>query len=338
MLVRIALLFSLLFAAPAAAHGPERWESGPDAPLPRQEAAFAALGDSLYLAGGFEEGGAESARQDVYDIGARAWSIAPPMPEPAHHISAAGLGGRVFYVGGLQTLGFVPTGRMWAYDPATRLWSLKAGLPAGRERGAGAVAVHDGRIVYVGGARVVADGSGPPRRVAVAMVDMYDPATDRWTALPDMPSARDHLAAAVVGHKLYAVGGRALRMDMPVAATEVLDLKKLEWRGGLAPIPSPRGGLAAGVVGDEIVTVGGENPLPGGPTPLDVRVHDDVESYDPEKDRWRTRTRIPLARTGIQGAVHEGHLYVASGGVGKQVLTTASLAVFLPGPAGGGGG
>ena len=37
---------------------------------------------------------------------------------------------------------------------------------------------------------------------------MYDPATDTWTVLPSMPTARNHVAAGVVDGKLYVVGGR----------------------------------------------------------------------------------------------------------------------------------
>jgi hypothetical protein len=37
--------------------------------------------------------------------------------------------------------------------------------------------------------------------------EVYDPAANRWTALAYVPTARDHLAAAVIDGRLYAVGG-----------------------------------------------------------------------------------------------------------------------------------
>src|SRR3712207_8784728 len=107
----ISALLVLLLAAPATAAPPERWQTRSPAPLPRQEAAFAELDGKMYLAGGFEHGGLESARHDVYDIASDSWSMGSPMPEPAHHLAAVGLDGKVYYVGGLQTLGFRPTGR-----------------------------------------------------------------------------------------------------------------------------------------------------------------------------------------------------------------------------------
>jgi hypothetical protein len=38
--------------------------------------------------------------------------------------------------------------------------------------------------------------------------EIYDPAANRWTPLAYVPTARDHLAVAALGGRLYAVGGR----------------------------------------------------------------------------------------------------------------------------------
>lgn len=328
MTARLALLFLLLVSAPAAAE-PAGWDAGTPAPLPRQEAALAALDGRLYFAGGFEHGGAETSRHEVYDIATATWSLATPLPEPAHHLVGVGLGGRIYYLGGLQTLAFNPTGRMWAYDPGSGLWSQRAGLPLGRQRGAGAVAVHDGRIVYVGGQRIVFE-NGFPRRIPVAEVDVYDPATDTWTRMPDMPTPRDHFGVGVVGDTLYAVGGRALRFDQPVAATEALDLRTGAWTIGLAPIPTKRGGFATGVVGGRIVAIGGESPHAAGATPLHVHAHEQAEAYDPDEDAWRTLPPMPLPRYGIQGAVEDRGIWVAGGGTGMSVDATAALHVLYP--------
>lgn len=328
MHIRLALLISLLLAAPAAAHDPGRWESKPAAALPRQEAALAELNGKLHFLGGLEQGGADSLRHDVYDIAAGTWSAALPLPEPAHHPSAAALGGKVYFLGGCRTVMFVPTGNTWAYDPAAGTWAQRASLPAGRDRCAGAVAVHDGKLIYAGGQRILEGGT--PRRVAVALVDAYDPVTNTWTALPDMPTPRDHFGVGVVGDTLYAVGGRTLRFELPVRATEALDLETLTWRGGLAEIPTARGGFAAAVVDGRLITIGGESPHPAPPTLLDAHINDEVEAYSPADDAWRSLAAMPTPRYGIQGAVFGGGIWVAGGGVGKSVLTTGALDVFYP--------
>lgn len=315
MLARLTVLLLLLLAATAQAQPPGRWESKPAAPAPRQEAAFAELDGKLYLAGGFEYGGADSARHEVYDIASESWTVATPVPEPAHHLAGAALDGKVYYLGGLQTLQFLVTNRLWEYDPAAGTWTLKSGLPADRARGAGAVAVHGGRIIYVGGL------SGPNE--AVDLVDAYDPATDTWTPLPDMPTPRDHLGVAVIGDTLYAVGGRQGAFETEVAATEALDLGTMQWRGGLARIPTLRAGFATAAVNGEIITVGGEGP---------EGVYDDVEAYDPVTDLWRTLAPSPIPRHGVQGAAHGGGVWLAGGGTDLLVAATGSLDVLFPGP------
>ena len=59
--------------------------------------------------------------------------------------------------------------------------------------------MYGGKIYYAGGLH---DGK------AVAWFDVYDPSTETWTQLPDMPRRRDHFQAAVVDGKFYAIGGR----------------------------------------------------------------------------------------------------------------------------------
>lgn len=316
MLVRLlgALLTSLVLAPSAVAGPPGHWESQPPAPAPRQEAAFAALGDKLHLVGGFEYGGADSARHEIYDVATRTWTVAAPLPEPSHHLQGAAIGSRLYVVGGLQTLQFVVTGRLWEYDPGTGMWSARASLPAGRARGGGAAVAHDGRLYFAGGLR-----DGAPQ----AQVDVYDPATDSWTALPDMPTPRDHLGIAVVDGLLYAVGGRQASFESEIAATEALDLAKGTWRTGLARIPTLRAGFATAAFNGEIATVGGESQA--GP-------HEHVEAYHPATDSWRTLAPMPLPRHGIQGVAHSNGVWVAGGGTDLLVAATAALDVLYPGP------
>lgn len=328
-MVRFALipLLLLLLLLPATGRADDgRWSSHSPAPLPRQEAALAELDGKLYFAGGFEHGGAESARHEAYDIVTDTWTALPALPEPSHHLVGVGLQDHVYYLGGLQTLAFAPTGRMWAYHPPSRTWSPKAGLPPGRQRGAGAVTVHDGRIYYVGGQRIVFEGPRL-RRIPVAEVDVYDPRTDSWSPLPDMPTARDHFGVGVVNGVLYAVGGRRLAPTPPVPPTEALDLATGLWRQDLAQIPTPRGGFATAVLDGLIVTAGGES-FPEGSPPLVVHAHDEVEAYDPAADLWRPLARMPSGRYGIQGATRRGRLWVAGGGAGLSVDATAILESF----------
>jgi hypothetical protein len=135
--------------------------------------------------------------------------------------------------------------------------------------------------------------------------DVYDPATNSWSQLPNMPQARDHFHAAVVGGKFYVTGGRALDINATITSTVAFDFSTNTWQTGLAPIPTARGGFAAGVLGTEVVVIGGEG---GGNT------FATVEAYNTTTNTWRTLAPMPTARHGIQAAECNGGLYVAAGG------------------------
>ena len=40
-----------------------------------------------------------------------------------------------------------------------------------------------------------------------SIVDVYDPETDTWTTAADIPLSREYHTAAVVGGKIYVIGG-----------------------------------------------------------------------------------------------------------------------------------
>jgi hypothetical protein len=120
-----------------------------------------------------------------------------------------------------------------------------------------------------------------------------------------MPRPRDHFQAAVVGNRLYVIGGRDSELGQEYSETDAFDFATRRWITGLAPIPTERGGFAAAVLADEILVIGGE---------LTDRAVRTVEAYDTRRNRWRTLDPMPTPRHGIQAVVFEGAVYVAGGG------------------------
>src|SRR5262249_11461272 len=75
--------------------------------------------------------------------------------------------------------------------------------------------------------------------------EVYDPAANRWTALAYVPTARDHLAAAAMDGRLYAVGGRIDgNYSRNLASNEAYDPATGRWEQR-APLPTARSGIAA---------------------------------------------------------------------------------------------
>jgi N-acetylneuraminic acid mutarotase len=269
---------------------PGKWELRAPSGLPRQEVSYVELAGKLYLAGG-------GTAQQRYDPQSNSWTNLAPLPENLDHIQSVATGGRIYYIGGLNQWPSPQSTEVYIYDPATNSFSQGAPMPSTRARGAGGVAVYNGKIYYAGGLH---DGT------AVPWLDVYDPVANSWTALPNMPTARDHFHAAIVGGKLYAIGGRNVQIGATTPVNEVYDIAASRWSTGLAPLPTPRGGFAAAALGDEILIIGGEG--------AGSQTFNTVEAYNVVTDTWRTLAPMPTARHGIQAAVCNGGVYIADGG------------------------
>jgi N-acetylneuraminic acid mutarotase len=94
--------------------------------------------------------------------------------------------------------------------------------------------VADGKIFAVGGSNSL---TREP-----AEFEQYDPATNRWTILPNMPTPRVFLGAAAVQNRIYTIGGIGDSLDYH-ATVEVYDLVNNTWNKR-ADLPTPRNRLA----------------------------------------------------------------------------------------------
>jgi N-acetylneuraminic acid mutarotase len=146
------------------------------------------LGRTLYF-----YGGADANRNDVstmwslnLDDPAASWVQRASLPAPRNHVGGAVAGGKLYVVGGqqLQDENSIFKADVWAYDPATNSWSTKSALPyPPRSHIASATMVRNGKII-------VAGGEGDPNRAQLAYVDSYDPVTNAWTRLTNLPAGR----------------------------------------------------------------------------------------------------------------------------------------------------
>ena len=87
---------------------------------------------------------------------------------------------------------------------------------------------------------------------------VYDPATDAWQSRNELAVARDHLAAASIGDRIYAGGGRLTSYARNLSITEVYDPDLDEWIQR-APLPTTRSGIGAVAVGGRLYVFGGES-------------------------------------------------------------------------------
>jgi len=292
----VALLVGVAGCGYRGPEGPGFWSTHTALSLgPRQEMGVAAVDGKVYVVGGFDGSGQPVATVEAYDPSADSWTQRASLPAPLHHVNVAAVGSKLYVVGGLSGSSFTASGTTLEYDPALDRWTSLTSMPDGTERGASGVAVLDGRIVVAGGLR----GD------SVADTSFFDPATNAWSTLQPLAVARDHLGAANVGGRVYAVTGRA--GGELKAAVEVLDADTGSW-SRRADIPTARGGVAAAELAGRLVVMGGEGNVADS-----AGIFHQTESYDPSGDVWRTEAQMRTARHGIGAAVVGSRVFVPGG-------------------------
>ena len=110
-------------------------------------------------------------------------------------------------------------------------------------------------------------------------------------------------AAAIVGDKLYVLGGFQVVSNQPTDEVQVYDLQSQQWSLA-SPMPSPRGGHAAVVLDGRIHLLGGGNS---------VSTIADHSEYDPGTDSWRDLAPLPRAEGSPAAVVVDEKIYVIGG-------------------------
>lgn len=283
------------YVPPPPSGGVGQWTVLPESRYRRSEQTFtySSRSQRFYLVGGIGKVEGDQVRLiEEYNPATRTWATVGALPTNINHVQAVEANGQIYIIAG-----WVAPFATYVFDPVTHQVTTKAKMP--RPRGAGGVAVHDGKIYYAG-------GLDPFTRKSTPWTSVYDVATDKWSELPDMPRARDHFGAAIVDGKLHAIAGRHVVREEPVVDHDVFDLTTGRWSTGYAPIPTARSGTATAVIGREIVVLGGEIVWSQPTKRL-------AEAYNVDTGTWRQLAPMPVGLHGIQAATCNGSIYVAGG-------------------------
>lgn len=299
------------------------WRPGPPLPEPRAAGSLVRLGRRLHFFGGFafrdtpdrlDNTSAAHWSLDLDDPAA-AWVPAAPLPTPLGHLSGVALDGRIYAIGGQVRHDRGPEDRadVYLYDPARDAWEARASLPTPRSHAEPGTFALRGRIVVVGG-RNNTTTSGPSEMNQVAM---YDPDSDLWLDLPQLPYTRIAPIAVPFGDEILVTNG-GLSWNRP----ERLSLAGLlggSWEAEHPAAPLAPGAAAGAVVGRRLLLIGDAIT--------------ETLSFDLSLGLWEAAAAHPprpLAGAGQAAESVGGRLYVF-GGVGPaaralQIYDPASAA------------
>jgi N-acetylneuraminic acid mutarotase len=211
----------------------DKWTRRADMPTPRNALSAAVVDGKIYAIGGWgydrPEGGWESidptatgrdfSTVEVYDPKTDTWAARADMPTPRSHMTVSAVGGKIYAIGGGARIVAGRSGEwlsvLEVYDTETNRWARAADLPT--PRSVMSSGVVDGRIYVMGGAFSRGSASSAEELLrtmrTLSVVEVYDPASGRWTRGADLATARGWFSTSVVNGKVYVVGGQSLAPD-----------------------------------------------------------------------------------------------------------------------------
>lgn len=198
----------------ALVDGADTWQSR--TPMPtgteRGGSGVAVHAGQVWVFGGFRDDAAV-ADASTYVVAENQWLALPPMPGARDHLVAGAIDGMLYVVGGRDSAIEAHTDVVWVFDPKAETWS--EGTPAPTSRAGLAGAVHE-KLLYVFGG----EGNADAQSGVFPQAEAYDPLSDSWQALPDMPTPRHGMGAAAVGDRVHVPGGADVEAFGPVATHE----------------------------------------------------------------------------------------------------------------------
>ena len=275
-----------------------RWQPTTLPPFGVAEGQRVSLNGKLYVFGGFDSTYRccrPTDRTFVFDPVAATWQPLAPLPPMngtgyggVTHAGFATDGQDVYFAGGYtsndkhtaQTFG---TSEVWRYNVAGNDYTRLPDLPEARS--AGQLAYYNGSLYYFG-------GSNDRRKADVGTLFILDlkAGATVWREGAPMPNPRNHLGAAVLNGKIYAIAGQHDHDNKLTTQNDVdvYDPKTDTWQQVASlPLAVSHNANSSFVMGGRIIVVGGEvDHLKG---------VNNIFAYSPETDSWTELTPLPLA-------------------------------------------
>ncbi len=244
--------------------------------------------------------------------GMGAWITKAGLIHSRSEVAVGEVGGKMYVLGGYAD-GNVAQPFDEEYDPKTDTWRERASLP----RGANHIAAVglDGKLYAIG-------GFVEQNYNAIPDVSAYDPASDSWTALAPLPQPLGAMAVAAFGGVIHAVGGAGGKTSddrHTIAVHYIYDPKANAWTES-TPLPFPREHL-------NLIPLGGKLYAIGGRIDNFSQNLQTIYVIDPAKAdaKWQALPLMPTARSGTQGAVLDGKIFIFGGEKFGGVFNTSEM-------------
>ena len=206
----------------------DTWTQKTDMPTPRKTKTCVVDG-KIYAVGGWSTATEQSKLEtvEVYDPATDTWAKAQSMNHARCSAAISVVNGEIYAIGGIgwppnrdpsgQYLSSRYLSNVEVFNPKTNQWQERTEMSV--PKAAHSTSVIDGKIYVMGG--YLKEGR---KSKILSAIEIYDPATDRWTQESDMLIGKSGHATEVVDGQIYIFGGG------PPTSVQVYDPKTVSRR------------------------------------------------------------------------------------------------------------
>ena len=205
----------------------DTWTQKGDMPTARSYFSTAVMDRKIYAIGGTsifkEQYRLETV--EVYDPSTDTWAKARDMNHARSCAALSVVNGEIYAMGGwglseIQDQPEPVLSSVEVFNLKMNRWRERAGMVVPKT--SHTASVIDGKIYVMGG--YFRKGE---EYKTLSTIEIYDPATDRWTQESDMLIEKSGHEAEVIDGKIYIFGGNSAGVGVPLTSVEVYDPKEL---------------------------------------------------------------------------------------------------------------
>jgi N-acetylneuraminic acid mutarotase len=282
----------------------------------------------VLVAGGNSASNGALASAELYNPAAGTWALTGSMTTARYEQTATLLqNGEVLVVGGMNDTNS-DLGTAEVYNPATGTWAATGSMASTPGAGATATLLPNGTVLVAGGCCTPAAGPG-----ALASAQIYNPATNAWTATGSMSTGRYYATATLLGNgTVLVVGGDNIVPDMnsgmgssPLTSAEIYNPATGSWQSAGNTATGHVWATASLLPSGQVLVAGGSlSGCCGGVTGADL--------YTPSAGTWQAAAPMNVPRESAAAVVLANGTVLMTGGYEGVTATPylASTEIYQP--------
>ena len=284
-------------------------------------AALLQNGEVLVAGGG-------SATSELYNSATGTWTVTGPMTTVRSGSTGTLLPNGEVLVAGGEGDGGALLGTAEVYNPATGTWAATGPMATEVGTGATGTLLPNGTVLVAGGCCTPAAGPG-----ALASAQIYNPATNSWTATGSMSIGRYYATATLLGNgTVLVVGGDNIVPNMnsgmgdeALTSAEIYNPAAGSWQSAGTTATPHVYATASLLPSGQVLVAGGA--APGCCSPLTG-----ADLYTPSTGTWQAAANMNVARDHAAAAVLPDGTVLMTGGYNGVTATAwlASTEIYQP--------